>query len=60
MMQRTVGRLQQASVQVQLSRDSVLLTGSVNTWHEKQFAQEAIRALSSTRKIHNELQVRST
>lgn len=60
MMQRAVGRLQQASVQVQLSRDSVLLTGSVNSWHEKQFAQEAIRVLSRTRRIHNELQVRST
>ncbi len=60
MMQRTVERLQLANVTVRLSKDTVLLTGSVNNWHEKQYAQEALRAISSTRKIRNEIRVSST
>ena len=57
MMQRAVERIPHASVKVHMSRDTVLLTGSVNTWQDKQLAQEAIRGISRTRTIHNELQV---
>jgi osmotically-inducible protein OsmY len=60
MMQRTVERLQLANVTVGLSKETVLLTGSVKNWHEKQYAQEAIRGFSSTRTIRNEIQVRIT
>ncbi|HIE96654.1 MAG: BON domain-containing protein [Fuerstiella sp.] len=60
MMQRAVDRMPQASVKVQMSRDTVLLTGSVNRWQDKQLAQEAVRAISRTRTIRNELQVHST
>lgn len=58
MMQRAVERMPNASVKVQMSRQAVLLTGTVNSWQDKQDAQESIRAISRTRKIHNELQVR--
>jgi len=58
MMQRAVERLPNTSVKVQMSRHAVLLTGTVNTWQDKQDAQEAVRAINRTRKIHNELQVR--
>lgn len=57
MMQRAVERMSNASVTVQMSGDTVLLTGSVNSWQDKQDAQEAIRAISRSRTIHNELQV---
>jgi osmotically-inducible protein OsmY len=58
MMQRAVERMPNASVKVQMSRHAVLLTGTVNSWQDKQVAQESVRAISRTRKIHNELQVR--
>lgn len=57
MMQNAVARIQGADIQIQLRDESVLLTGTVERWHEKQFAQESLRNLSGNRVISNGLQV---
>ena len=57
MMQATVRRICAAEIQIRLHNDSVLLLGSVNSWYDKQYAQESLRELSGSRMIHNDLQV---
>lgn len=57
MMQKAVARLQGANIQIQLHNESVVLTGTVQCWHEKQFVQESLRRLSGNRTISNGLQV---
>lgn len=57
MMQKAVARLQGANIQIQLHNESVVLTGTVQCWHEKQFVQERLRSLSGNRTISNGLQV---
>ena len=57
MMQKAVGRLLTGQVGIHLQTNSVLLTGSVESWHDKQFAQESIREISGPRIIRNDLRV---
>ena len=47
------------SIRVELRNETVLLQGSVDSWAEKQQAQEAIRQLTGARVIHNCLNVPS-
>lgn len=57
MMQATVARICAAKIQVAMHDDSVLLSGSVNSWYDKQQAQESLRRLTGARTILNELAV---
>lgn len=57
LMERAVARISSGAIQVRLADDEVILDGHVNTWHEKQYAQESIRSLTSGRVIRNSLVV---
>lgn len=45
------------AIHVELREEAVLLQGSVDSWAEKQEAQEAIRQMTGSRMIHNCLDV---
>ena len=57
LMQTSLRRINRQSINVQLVRDSVLLTGNVGSWHEKQHAQECVRPYSQGRSISNHIRV---
>ena len=56
LIQKAVSRIA-GSVQVQLADEHIFLTGQVNSWHQKQFAQESIRPHAGQRIICNSLKV---
>ena len=56
LMQKAVSRIA-GSVQVQMADEHVFLTGHVDSWHQKQFAQEAIRPHAGDRVICNSVKV---
>lgn len=56
---RTVRRQLLDDVHVEVDEQLVLLSGSVQTWHEKQLAQEVIRLAAPTRRIRNGIRVAS-
>ena len=57
LMQEAINRLQSGNVDVRLGDDSVVLNGTVSSWHDKQLAQESLRSISRSRVIQNHLQV---
>lgn len=57
MMRSAVQKLQRGQIDLQLTDQSVLLQGRVNSWSEKQAVQESIRNLSASRVIQNDLEV---
>ena len=57
LMKRAVSRIASGSVDVRVEGGEVVLNGVVNSWHEKQYAQESIRSLTSGRVIRNSVQV---
>jgi osmotically-inducible protein OsmY len=59
LLQRSLDRLQNHNIQVELHAQTVTLTGSVRSWSEKQLAQESVRSTTGSRTIHNELRVSS-
>ena len=56
LMQVAVSRIA-GSVQVQLADEYIFLTGHVESWHQKQFAQESVRRHAGERLICNSLKV---
>lgn len=56
-MQAAIRRRHGRGVDLEFTDEMVLLRGSVNSWAEKQNAQECIRSLASSRMIQNDLQV---
>jgi len=44
-------------VRVHVDADRVLVSGTVNSWHEKQLVQESLRAVSPSYRISNEISV---
>ena len=59
LMQTAVDRIAGSDIRVQLVRESVLLSGDVDCWHQKQFAQESIRRYAGERMISNDIRVKS-
>ena len=59
LMQTAVDRIAGGDIRIQLARESVLLSGDVECWHQKQFAQESIRRYVGHRSISNDIRVRS-
>ena len=59
LMQTAVDRIAGSDIRVQLVRESVLLSGDVDCWHQKQFAQESIRRYTGERMISNDIRVKS-
>lgn len=57
MMQDAVSHLSRSQVDIRLDENTVCLTGQVDSWTDKQLAQESIRGLSGSLTIHNELRV---
>ena len=53
--QARIDRLLMRSVRVNVRDDDLVLTGSVNTWHEKQLAQELVREVQPGLRIRNQL-----
>jgi len=53
--QARIDRLLMRSVRVNVRDDDLVLTGSVNTWHEKQLAQELVREVHPGLRIRNQL-----
>ncbi len=45
------------NLQIEVADDSVLLTGVVYSYYQKQLAQESIRAIEGVNRIRNELEV---
>ncbi|MCR9199503.1 MAG: BON domain-containing protein [Planctomycetaceae bacterium] len=57
MMKTAVSRLNARNVDIQFDDDAVLLSGTVDCWHDKQRIQESVRGLTGSRFIENNLQV---
>ena len=57
MMKTAVSRLNARDVDIQFDDDAVLLSGTVDCWHDKQRIQESVRGLTGSRFIENNLQV---
>ncbi len=57
MMRRAMKPLRCRGLNIQLSGDVVSLTGNVDSWSDKQIAQESIREVSGARIIQNNLAV---
>ena len=57
LMQKAVAHLQLSDFQLQLREHTIHLSGSVQSWSEKQSAQECIRSLAGSRRIENDLDV---
>lgn len=45
------------SLNVEMAEGAVVIRGTVHSYYQKQLAQESIRQLCGTRRIHNELRV---
>lgn len=56
LMQVAVARIS-GRIRLDLTSDRVVLSGSVEFWHQKQSLQESIRGLSADRMICNSVQV---
>ena len=54
---RSIQRLQLFGVNVELQNDELVLSGAVNSWYEKQLAQESVRAVVPTLRIRNRISV---
>jgi len=57
MMKQEIQRLHGRSIDIRLDKDCVLLSGTVNSWSDKQQAQESIRGLSGSHQIRNDVKV---
>jgi len=45
------------SIAVACSQGSIFLSGTVNSWHQKQMAQESVRHVPGTRRVVNQIEV---
>ena len=59
LMKSALSRINGPGIDVRILGEELLLTGTVNSWHEKQHAQECIRELSRGRPILNDIRVDS-
>ena len=57
LMQSQVDFIASAKIVVSVLDSGVHLQGSVNSWYDKQRAQERIRGVTSAFRVHNELRV---
>ena len=46
-----------SSVQVRIDADCVVISGTTESWYEKQLVQESLRAVCSTYRISNRISV---
>ena len=56
LMSSAVSRIN-SEIRVEFREQKVHLTGSTESWHEKQLAQESLRSVSQSYVIHNEISV---